>query len=103
MFREMTEDEVRDYANTILKFKNEKDVKAGVGQLTSFNLLGFVGVKDRPDGWYLPDNKNNTAIILEAKSSSSILNENHKNETNTTKKNTAHCLCLGKSCRDLFR
>ena len=80
MFREMTEDEVRDYANTILKFKNEKDVKAGVGQLTSFNSLGFVGVKDRPDGWYLPDNKNNTAIILEAKSSSSILNENHKNE-----------------------
>lgn len=80
MFREMTEDEVRDYANTILKFKNEKDVKAGVGQLTSFNSLGFVGVKDRPDGWYFPDNKNNTAIILEAKSSLSILNENHKNE-----------------------
>lgn len=65
----MTEDEVRDLANKILHFTDEKDVKAGVGQLTSFNQLGFKGVQDKPDGWYLPKNINDVAIILETKNS----------------------------------
>ena len=65
-----TEDEVREMAGYILGFKEEiKNVKAGVGQLTTFNQLGFKGVNDKPDGWYLPDNTNDPAIILEAKSS----------------------------------
>lgn len=65
-----TEDEIRKMAGYILGFKEEiKNVKAGVGQLTTFNQLGFKGVNDKPDGWYLPDNTNDPAIILEAKSS----------------------------------
>ncbi|MBQ7900483.1 MAG: hypothetical protein IJ365_00785 [Clostridia bacterium] len=27
-----------------------------------------MGVKDKPDGWYLPDNHNTPAIIIETKS-----------------------------------
>lgn len=65
-----TEDEIREMAGYILGFKEEiKNVKAGVGQLTTFNQLGFKGINDKPDGWYLPDNTNDPAIILEAKSS----------------------------------
>ena len=65
-----TEDEIREMAGYILGFKEKiKNVKAGVGQLTTFNQLGFKGVNDKPDGWYLPDNTNDPAIILEAKSS----------------------------------
>ena len=65
----MTEDEVRDMASKILKFENSENVKSGVGQLTTFNQLGFKGIVDKPDGWYLPDNKELVAIILETKAS----------------------------------
>lgn len=58
---EMTENHVRDQAAKIFKFEDTDNVKAGVGQLTSFNQLGFAVVKDRPDGWYLP---NNAEILL---------------------------------------
>lgn len=65
-----TEDEIREMAGYILGFKEKiKNVKAGVGQLTTFNQLGFKGINDKPDGWYLPDNTNDAAIILEVKSS----------------------------------
>ena len=41
-----TEDEVRDYAKKVLGFDdNEKDVKQGAGQTTTFNQLGFKGIK----------------------------------------------------------
>ena len=73
MVREMTEDEVRDLAGKILKFENTDKVQSGVGQLTSFNQLGFNGVKDRPDGWYLPKNIEEPAIILETKNSNQKL------------------------------
>ena len=64
-----TEDEVRDSAKTILGFDEKEDnVKQGTGQITTFNQLGFKGVMDKPDGWYLPANYNDTAIILETKS-----------------------------------
>ncbi|URL02457.1 SAM-dependent methyltransferase [Avibacterium sp. 21-595] len=64
-----TEDEVRDEAKLILEFnKGEKDIKQGVGQITTFNQLGFKGINDKPDGWYLPKNINDVAIILETKS-----------------------------------
>lgn len=50
------------------------DYIAGVGQLTTFIELGkrlntsdFVGVSDKPDGWYLPYNQNSVAIVLETK------------------------------------
>lgn len=73
MNKEMTEDEVRDLAGKILKFKNTDKVQSGVGQLTSFNQLGFNGIKDRPDGWYLPKNVEEPAIILETKNSNQKL------------------------------
>ena len=66
---DMTEDQVRDMASKILRFENSKNVKSGVGQLTTFNQLGFKGIMNKPDGWYLPDNKELVAIILETKAS----------------------------------
>ena len=66
-----TEDEVRDSAKIILGFdKSEPKVKQGTGQITTFNQLGFKGAIDKPDGWYLPDDKGSPAIILETKSES---------------------------------
>ena len=67
----LTEDEVRDTDKHILGFDNavEQDVQQGTGQLTTFNQLGFQGVSDKPDGWYIPTNKNAVAIILETKNS----------------------------------
>lgn len=69
----LTEDVVRDNPGKILGFENEKGIQSGVGQLTTFNQLGFRGVNDKPDGWYLPDNFEDTAIILETKNSDQIL------------------------------
>ena len=64
-----TEDEVRDSAKIQLGFdKVEINVKQGTGQITTFNQLGFKGVIDKPDGWYLPDDCSLPAIILETKS-----------------------------------
>ena len=64
----MTEDKVRDLAKHKLGLEDTETAKAGVGQLTTFNQLGFKGVSDRPDGWYLPNEKMFPAIILEVKS-----------------------------------
>lgn len=64
-----TEDEVRDDAKIILGFdKKEKGIRQGAGQITTFNQLGFKGISDKPDGWYLSDNVNDVALILETKS-----------------------------------
>ena len=64
-----TEDQVRDSAKLILGFdRDEKDIQQGTGQITTFNQLGFKGVIDKPDGWYLPNDLNIPAIILETKS-----------------------------------
>lgn len=64
-----TEDEVRDFAKTVLGFdRAEENIKQGTGQITTFNQLGFKGNNNKPDGWYLPANKTLPAIILETKS-----------------------------------
>lgn len=64
-----TEDEVRDSAKIQLGFdKVEANVKQGTGQITTFNQLGFKGIVDKPDGWYLPNDYTLPAIILETKS-----------------------------------
>lgn len=80
--KKRTEDVVRDEAKIILWFDKQEDwVQQGTGQITSFKRLGFEGVSDRPDGWYLPDNKNEVAIILETKSEDKNLDkEDWKNE-----------------------
>lgn len=65
-----TEDEVRDADKIALGFNaSEQYVKQGTGQLTTFNQLGFAGINDKPDGWYIPENKNAVAILLETKNS----------------------------------
>ena len=64
-----TEDQVRDEAKIILGFNdNEEKVKQGTGQITTFNQLGFSGNSNKPDGWYLPNDQGDVAIILETKS-----------------------------------
>lgn len=65
----ITEDIVRDHAKIILGFDAEEDgIQQGTGQITTFNQLGFKGNNNKPDGWYLPDDKGDVAIILETKS-----------------------------------
>ena len=76
----MTEDKVRDQAGQILGFTDSSEAKSGVGQITSFNSLGFSGIKDRPDGWYLPSKPFLPAIILETKSTSTLLKQAHIDE-----------------------
>ena len=67
MVKHMTEDEVRDEARDILELVDGDNARAGVGQLTTFNQLGFPGIADKPDGWYLPNNKAEVALVLETK------------------------------------
>ena len=82
----LTEDEVRDADKFALGFnEKEKSIQQGTGQITTFNQLGIKGVSDKPDGWYIPDNKNAVAILLETKNSKEdigtkkIVNEIKKN------------------------
>ena len=66
-----TEDEVRSMAEKILGFdKVEDGIQQGVGQLTTFKQLGFYGedTDKKPDGWYLPENPNKVAIVLDTMS-----------------------------------
>lgn len=66
----LTEDEIRDADKFVLGFdEKEKGIQQGTGQITTFNQLGIKGVSDKPDGWYIPDNKNAVAILLETKNS----------------------------------
>lgn len=59
----------------------ESDIaRSGVGQLTSFNQLGFSGIQDKPDGWFLPYDLQQVAIILETKNSDTFLKEKEKQE-----------------------
>lgn len=68
----LTEDKVRTEADAVwgLSALDGKDgARSGTGQITTFNQLGFQGVQDKPDGWYLPSNRNDVALVLEAKAS----------------------------------
>lgn len=75
MPKKMTEDEVRDKARGILNMENKAGVKSGFGQITSFNQLGFQGVNDKPDGWYLPENVKEVAVVVELKASGIALDD----------------------------
>jgi type I restriction-modification system DNA methylase subunit len=104
--KNMTEDQVRDYANSILNFYDTETARAGVGQTTTFNQLGFKGVSDRPDGWYLPNITSFPAIILETKSTDVELKEKQIEEllknckiVKTKYKNTLGILYNGVSVR----
>lgn len=80
MAKHMTEDEVRDLARDILGLEDGDGVRSGVGQITTFNQLGFSGISDKPDGWYLPRNHNDVAVILETKASKIALGQNQVDE-----------------------
>lgn len=71
------EDQVRDEAREVLGLYSKEGVNAGVGQITTFNKLGFKGVKDKPDGWYLPEDTSKVALILETKASHVDLKQEH--------------------------
>ena len=73
-----TEDQVRSQAEKALGFDDhEQGVRQGVGQLTTFYQLGFSGdgKNYKPDGWYLPEDNKNVAIVLEAKSENKNLTD----------------------------
>lgn len=76
----LTEDAVRDMARRILGFVDSDIARSGVGQLTTFNQLGFPGVADKPDGWYLPNNRNDVAVVLETKASNIALGHKQVDE-----------------------
>lgn len=80
MAKNMTEDAVRDAARDILRLVDNDVARAGVGQLTTFNQLGFLGVADKPDGWYLPNNRNDVAVVLETKATHVALGQTQVNE-----------------------
>lgn len=82
MVKTKTEDQVRNEAGTLLGFPgvSNSEAEAGVGQITTFSQLGFRGVRKKPDGWYLPVDKNQPAIILETKAEKYSLNSNHETE-----------------------
>ena len=80
MVKKMTEDEVRDSARDILGFEDKDGIRSGVGQLTTFNQLGFSGFADKPDGWYLPNNRADVAIVLETKASNILLGDKQVEE-----------------------
>lgn len=75
-----TEDQVRDIARMKLHLEETESAKAGVGQLTSFNQLGFRGMKNRPDGWYLPNETYYPALVLEVKGSNIKLGDKEREE-----------------------
>ncbi len=65
----LSKDIIRDKARDILGLEDTETAQAGVGQLTSWNKLGFKNIKGAPDGWYLPNVTTFPAIIAEFKSS----------------------------------
>lgn len=70
MTKKLLEDVVRDRCAKYLGFNVTEDgIQQGTGQITTFNQLGIKGNNRKPDGWYLSDNPNDVAIILETKNS----------------------------------
>lgn len=80
MSKFLTEDQVRDKARAILRFADTENAHSDAGQLRTFNQLGFTGVLDKPDGWYLPHETHSPAIILETKNSKVRFSSKHRNE-----------------------
>ncbi|WP_311446685.1 N-6 DNA methylase [uncultured Rothia sp.] len=77
-----TEDEVRSRAGQLLGIEDvdPKSAQAGIGQVTTFNQLGFKGEGSslKPDGWYLPVDRSSVAILLETKARDSVPIESPK-------------------------
>lgn len=76
----LTEDQARDKARDVLGLNGSPDAVEGVGQLTTFNQLGFPGISDKPDGWHLPHNHADVALVLEVKASKVALGDKQVEE-----------------------
>lgn len=76
----LTEDQVRDKAEYVLGLEDTETARSGVGQITTFNQLGFKGIIDKPDGWYLPNETSFPALILETKAEDHRLVEKDRQE-----------------------
>ena len=74
-----SEDLVRDELRNLLGLANPANDLSGVGQQKTFNQLG---IKDKscsnlkPDGWFLPKNVNDVAIVCETKNSNESCEKN---------------------------
>ena len=74
MTKVLTEDQVRDRDKILLGFDClERYVKQGTGQITTFNQLGIAGINNRPDGWYIPDNKKILLFCLKQRAAKKTL------------------------------
>ena len=80
--QDRTEDQVRQDAKDVLGFASTDEAVSDVGQLTTFNQLGFKGVSDKPDGWYLPKDENSPSLILEVKAEKIPLDKRAVDEIN---------------------
>lgn len=70
-----TEDQVRQAAGRALGFDDVDTsvARAGTGQITTMNQLGFTKSPSlKPDGWYLPHDHGEVALVLETKAEDSI-------------------------------
>ena len=76
----LTEDQVRDKAKLILGLEDTETALSGTGQITTFNQLGFRGISDKPDGWYLPNETSFPALILETKAENHAFTEKDRQE-----------------------
>lgn len=76
----LTEDQVRDKAKLVLGLENTETALSGAGQITTFNQLGFKGISDKPDGWYLPNETSFPALILETKAENHVFTEKDRQE-----------------------
>lgn len=75
------EDVVRDELRAKLNLENPPTLNSGVGQQCTFKQLGFSEKNIsslKPDGWYLPENKNEVAIVCETKNSNEDINKNEE-------------------------
>ena len=75
------EDVVRDELRNILGLSNPSTKQSGVGQLYTFKQLGFTDkliTSKKPDGWFLPINNYDVAIICETKNSNESVEGNTK-------------------------
>lgn len=102
-----TEDTVRQTTAMLLNLYPQRNVIAGVGQLTSFKQLGqqlkpedpyWKSEANRPDGWFLPTTSLQTALIFEFKNSNQDISDTSiQNEikNNITIANTVYQKIIG--------
>lgn len=84
MVQLLSEDEVRFLARQTLfdgcDDNAHFDIDFGTGQITKFNKLGFPGVLQAPDGWYLPHDERRAAVVFEFKDECVTFGDKHRKQ-----------------------